>query len=59
MDTDKEFYWVVTNHFGQGILDSEGKIDRTALGNVIFSDPSKRAILNKLSHPRIFRRIIS
>lgn len=59
MDTDSEFQDVVIKSFGRNILDGNGVIDRTALGNVIFADPSKRALLNKLSHPRVFRKIFT
>ena len=34
-------------------------IDRDALGAIVFSDPEKRKLINKLTHPRIFRKIIS
>ena len=33
-------------------------IDREKLGNIIFSSQEKRQLLNKLSHSRIFRRIL-
>jgi len=49
----------VKKAFGAGILDEAGNIDREKLGNVIFADADKRKILNNLSHPRIFRKIIS
>jgi len=40
------------------VFDDNGNIDREKLGNIIFTDANKRKILNKLSHPRIFRKII-
>ena len=33
-------------------------IDREKLGNIIFANQEKRQLLNKLSHSRIFRRIL-
>jgi dephospho-CoA kinase len=39
-------------------LNENGIIDREKLGAVIFSDAEKRNLINKLTHPRIFRKII-
>lgn len=44
--------------FGPEVLNKEtGGIDRVKLGNIVFQQPAKRHVLEKLSHPRIFRRI--
>lgn len=59
MDTDVSFQAAVKKAFGPSILDAEGRIDRDKLGTAIFTDSEKRKLLNKLSHPRIFRKIIS
>lgn len=32
--------------FGESILQENGEVDRTRLGNIIFSDPAKRKVLN-------------
>ncbi|GMH60267.1 hypothetical protein TrRE_jg3505, partial [Triparma retinervis] len=50
-------YAEVVSAFGTGILSSgpSSTIDRTALGAVIFSDASKRRVLNKITHPKIRR----
>jgi len=34
-------------------------IDRDKLGAVVFADVEKRKLINKLTHPRIFRKIIA
>jgi dephospho-CoA kinase len=47
----------VRKNFGSEVLTDEGKIDRAKLSEQIFRNPEKRRLLNKLSHPRIFRRI--
>jgi dephospho-CoA kinase len=39
--------------FGSTVLDPGGRIDRTALGRVVFSDPARRARLEAITHPRI------
>jgi dephospho-CoA kinase len=47
----------IVDHFGSGILDSEGFIDRPALGRIVFGDPDKRALLNELTHPPVVETI--
>ncbi|MGH8933757.1 MAG: dephospho-CoA kinase [Egibacteraceae bacterium] len=47
----------VVEHFGESILDGEGCIDRPALGRIVFADPSKRALLNELTHPPVMDEI--
>lgn len=37
----------------KNILDDEGKINRKALANIVFSDPMKLQLLNKLTHGTI------
>lgn len=59
MDNDVGLQQAVKRAFGNGILDEKGVIDRDALGAIVFSDPEKRKLINKLTHPRIFRKIIS
>lgn len=36
--------------FGPAVFDGEGKLDRKALGNVVFHDPAALAELNRLTH---------
>src|SRR2546427_3185758 len=43
----------VVREFGSGILAADGKVDRKRLGDVVFADPSARARLNALVHPRV------
>ena len=33
--------------FGEDILQDDGEIDRARLGQIVFSDPSKRQLLNR------------
>jgi dephospho-CoA kinase len=44
----------VTEHFGKEVLQSDGELDRTRLGGIIFADPEKRQLLNRIVHPLIF-----
>jgi dephospho-CoA kinase len=50
-------YKPVIQMFGQWILDSEKRIDRTKLGAVVFSHPDALAKLEALTHPIIGKAI--
>lgn len=40
--------WIkVVAEFGEDILRDDGEIDRAQLGQLVFSDPSKRQLLNR------------
>ena len=43
-----ELYRVLVDHFGREILTKEGELDRLALGQRIFSDPSERDWSNRV-----------
>jgi dephospho-CoA kinase len=43
----------ILENFGRGVLDDEGRLDRQALGAIVFSDPAKRQLLNSLLHPLV------
>ncbi len=51
-----EAYLSVVTEFGEGVLDSEGEIDRQALAATAFGDPDRLARLNSLVHPAVIRR---
>jgi dephospho-CoA kinase len=42
--------------FGQTALNSQGKIDRVKLAEMVFEDPAKLSALNKLIHPLVLAR---
>jgi len=42
--------------FGDGILDSAGKIDRRKLAKLVFSDGNKLSLLNSIIHPLVMAR---
>jgi len=48
----------IVNAFGTEILGPDGKIDRKALGRIVFSSPDKRLLLNSLIHPGIHAEIL-
>lgn len=43
----------VVEAFGEGVLDADGRLDRKALGALVFEDPEKRRTLESILHPRI------
>jgi len=43
--------------FGKEVLLPDGEIDRAYLGNIIFSDPAKKEILNKIVHPNVINKV--
>jgi len=53
LETQKE---KIAEMFGEEMI-REGKVDRRALGSVVFSDPLKRKQLEQLLHPLIYEEI--
>jgi dephospho-CoA kinase len=49
-------YQQLIREFGDEVLDSNGEIDRTLLGRIVFGDPEKLLRLNAIVHPRIIAR---
>lgn len=47
-------YWAVVEQFGEAILQPDGKIDRRALGKIVFHDPDALAQLESIVHPAVF-----
>jgi len=44
----------IIDYFGECILQGNGEINRKALGDIIFSDPDKKQVLNSIVHPEVF-----
>lgn len=51
-----EAYEAVVARFGRGMVRPDGSIDRKALGERVFADPSEREALNRIVHPPVRRR---
>lgn len=47
---------MVVEAFGREVLASDGELDRRAMGQIVFSDPTKRQQLESILHPCIQRR---
>jgi len=50
-------YNKIVQCFGADILLPGGDIDRKKLGNIVFSDKEKLALLNSITHPEIINRM--
>jgi dephospho-CoA kinase len=46
-------YQPVVDHFGPGVVRTDGTINRPALAAAVFNDPAELAELNRLTHPVI------
>ena len=46
----------IAAEFGPEVIAADGTLDRPALGAIIFSDREKRAALNAITHPAVWRR---
>lgn len=67
IDADQAARWVVepgrpalasiTEHFGAGVLQADGTLNRSALRELIFKDPQQRLWLEGLLHPLIREEI--
>ena len=47
----------IVEHFGSGVLLPDKSINRPALGEIVFNDTTKLALLNEITHPEVMRRI--
>jgi dephospho-CoA kinase len=50
-------YQEIVQAFGRGVLTSDGTLDRTALGRIVFQDEGKRRLLERITHPRIMEEV--
>ena len=57
MEPGEEGYLRIRETFGEAILNSDGTINRTALGKVIFDNESARKQINSMIHPLVWKRI--
>ncbi|MEJ7838749.1 MAG: dephospho-CoA kinase [Thermomicrobiales bacterium] len=47
----------LADHFGREILASDGSLDRSRLGAIVFSDPARLRELDQLTHPAVIAEI--
>lgn len=53
MEPGQASYIAIVEHFGREILAEDDRIDRKALGAIVFADEEKLALLNSLTHPAV------
>jgi dephospho-CoA kinase len=44
----------IIGHFGPGILNEDRTINRGKLGDIVFRDPDRLGLLNRIVHPAVF-----
>lgn len=49
----------IEQHFGAGVIQENGELNRAALRNIIFNDENEKQWLNNLLHPLIRHTIVS
>ncbi|MCB0061272.1 MAG: dephospho-CoA kinase [Caldilineaceae bacterium] len=54
MQVGTHTYWAIVEQFGDAILQPDGKINRRALGQIVFNDPEALAQLESIVHPAVF-----
>lgn len=47
----------IVARFGPAVLDEHGRLDRAALGRVVFGDPAERRALEAIVHPAVYQAI--
>lgn len=47
----------IVAHFGEGVLQPDGALDRPRLGAIVFGDEAQRRALNRIVHPAVWRAI--
>lgn len=48
----------IAAEFGPGVIDSDGRLNRKALGAIVFADPDRRRTLEAMTHPRMRERLL-
>lgn len=57
MEPGEEAYKAVCAFLGPKILLEDGQINRSAMAEIIFKDPSKRAKVDSLTHPLVWKAV--
>jgi dephospho-CoA kinase len=58
MEPGRAVYNNVVSYFGRDILGKDDTIDRKKLGDIVFHDKDKLALLNSISHPLVKEEIV-
>lgn len=46
-------FLAIVAHFGNGVIGSDGELDRPALADIVFNDPEELKKINELVHPAV------
>jgi dephospho-CoA kinase len=57
VDSGQPLLRTLVDHFGEQILAGDGRLDRPALGRIVFSDSEKLAELDRITHPAVIAEI--
>jgi dephospho-CoA kinase len=55
-EPEKPAWQSIVSHFGKKILNPDKTINRSKLGELVFSDSKERLVLNSLIHPLVFEK---
>lgn len=58
-DPGKQGYNEVVTEFSSAILDSDKKINRKRLGEIVFHNPQKMQRLDEITHPLIYQEVVN
>ncbi len=59
LEADDDVWAALVTHFGDDIIDHEGKICRSSLAHIVFRDPEELAFLESNVHPKIINAILA
>ena len=59
MEPGQPVWEAVRQHFGPGVITADGRIDRRALGAIVFADPAQLQRLEEMTHPAVRVRIVA
>ena len=51
-------FQAIVDHFGEAILNEKGELDRSKLGDIVFSDEKELETLNNIVHPAVKEEIL-
>lgn len=57
VEPNKAAWKKIRKEFGDSVFHTDGTLNREALGQIVFSDPDKKRLLNSITHPDIYNSI--
>ena len=59
LESGRSTFSQIVKAFGPGVLGSDGELDRTQLGKIVFADTSQKAVLESIVHPYVQQKVQS